>query len=1288
MGTNQLITLSVLMAIMFILYWQLLFRLMDNILEAPQLKKIYRIPVAVINTGMIFFLPKLFDKELMPYIILFALMIIEFIIFYKDKLVRILFCISACIIHILAIRALVVGLFSIFSGSSIYQIVTQEQSQMYSAIVTLMALIIAVICVLKFIPMEQVRIINQHKEQQWFLITWMTVNNIFLLYNATVLIQPGRYLIFTGDQVAYSLSVLLGLYIVLFFAMKTNSLLGYEEKYSRLEQTVYQEQQYRNAVTKDAIVCYEFNVTKNLMLNGFDDKQDELGDIPNYSDMLKQMSRQTIYSKDIPDVMRQMSPLALKRAFEEGKSETVVEYRRLLSSGESIWVRSVTNLVTDVENGDLKGFTCIKDIDTEKRHQLELQYKAERDPLTGLYNKEVTGKLISENLACNDENKNSALFMIDVDNFKKINDNMGHVYGDAVLCELAEKLHHVFSNEDIVGRIGGDEYIAFIKDGATIEKVKDKAKAICKEFYTTYQGQEYDEFAISSSVGVSLSPKDGNSFEELYNNADVALYVTKSEGKNSYRLYNGSDFVGCKSTRTEIETIGDVSQKNFRQNRIEYTFKMLYQSENSVSAIHSVLELVARHFSFERGYIFETSKDGKTTSNTFEWCAEGIEPQIDNLQDVPIEAVETANTNFYKTGTFILKTLDDLQPIERDVLEPQGIKSMFQFGIFDKNTLLGFIGFDNCRSESVPSDTDIDEMATICNILATFFSKQHVDDSSKETRVLLNEIMDNLDSYTYVINMDTFKVLFMNARTRSLMKDTDDQEPCYSFFKGNDKQCDDCPLKHLPEEGSHKVINEVYNSKLQKWTEVTASRLVWSGGIKACLINCLDITKHKIESFEYINQLEKLAYYDELTGARTYHKFKKDAQSILENHPNKSHLLVKLDIDNFKLINQIYGYEKGNEILCYVAKAIEKTTRNENEIFARIASDEFIAMFCIEDGSVVPNIHDAFINNFYSLMKEDLAFRFHFHNGRYIINPGDVANLDIMDMFEKVNIAHKASKLDESLQYVFYDESMTKDALHQKEVESKMEKALLNDEFLVYLQPKYFLNNETIGGAEALVRWENKNVDLFSPNAFISIFEKNGFITKLDIYMLHKVCAIIKNWIDSGIEPVTVSVNFSRLHLNNVSFVKELCEIVDSFNIARKYIEIEITETVIYDNIDTLEVWLSQLHKAGFSMSIDDFGTGYSSLGMLKNLPVDIIKMDRSFFVNQKDAERLKIIVGSVINMAANLGICIVAEGAEEKEHIDFLRELNCDMAQGFYYAKPMPVKDFDDLMKNGNMKH
>ena len=1270
-----------LVVLFYILYWPLISNLLDAILERPRLKRVHWFFVGAVNAVLVWGVFPLTGNVISSYFIMVTLLLVALCVFYRDRFSSALLCTLACSIHVLSALMLCASAIAAATDYTPHEILTTGRLVVITVALAFASLDIMVWVVTKLIPLSHVKLINQHQEQQWFIIAWMFINNAFLIYVAALFCDPAYPAQLSVYQAAAAVTSLVGLYIILFFSIKTSAILGYKEKSEALEQAILQEQQYRNSIVKDALASYEINMTQDHIIKGFEAQRQELGSMVDcYSDMLTFMSHKILHSEDVDNFVRSYSRANILKLFERGHSELTAEYRRLTETGEYIWVRAMANLVSDVEKGDVKAFVRVKNIDAEKKKQLELQYLAERDPLTGLYNKNTVAKLVEEHLLAGKNQKSSAFFIIDVDDFKEINDRLGHVFGDAVLCELGEKLVSIFRSNDLVGRIGGDEFIVFMKDVSTVQKAEEKAAEICKAFHVTYQGPNGEEWSISSSVGIAFSA-EGHNFVDLYTHADTALYEAKSKGKNFYQVYTGCDFKGYISQRTEIEARGSLVQKGFRQNRIEYIFKILYHSDDPVAAIHSALELVTSHFSFERGYIFETSKDGKTTSNTFEWCAEGVPPQIGNLQNVPVEAVSNAHSSFCKTGIYVLKSMDDAAPMERAVLEPQGIQSMFQFGIFDKGQLLGFIGFDNRRGESILSDMELDEITTICNILATFFVKHHIDVAASNEILARQEVMNHLDSYIYVIHSETFEVLFMNEKIHDLVKEEPEHVACYSFFRGNTEQCADCPVHKLREVGKERFVQEVYNEKLNIWMEVAASTLRWTDGSLAWLMNCMDITKQKEMRLQHIRQLENLAYVDELTGYRSYYKFKEEAQYILERECDLRHLLVKMDVDNFRLINQIYGYEKGNDILRCVAKAIDQTTRTPNEIFARVANDEFIILFTIRDNAEIDLLNQMFLRNFYACVESNFTFKFRFPHGRFVIVPEDARKTDVNTLFEKVNIAHKAAKLDKTVESVYYDERMTQEELRVKLIENKMAEALANNEFAVYLQPKYILDQEIIGGAEALTRWETKNADLFLPSAFIPIFERNGFIVKLDFYIFKQVCQIVKGWLDDGIEPVVVSVNFSRLHLGNSNFVEELCKIVDEVGVDRGYFEIEITETVIYDNIDTLEVLLNEIHQHGFSMSMDDFGSGYSSLGMLKNLPVDIIKMDRSFFANQRNAERSKIVVGSVIQMASELGIRTVAEGVEEQEHIDFLRELHCDMVQGYYFSRPTPAERFSKLL-------
>lgn len=245
-----------------------------------------------------------------------------------------------------------------------------------------------------------------------------------------------------------------------------------------------------------------------------------------------------------------------------------------------------------------------------------------------------------------------------------------------------------------------------------------------------------------------------------------------------------------------------------------------------------------------------------------------------------------------------------------------------------------------------------------------------------------------------------------------------------------------------------------------------------------------------------------------------------------------------------------------------------------------------------------------------------------------------------------------------------------------------MNAALEEKAFEAFLQPKYELKGETIVGAEALVRWITEGEIFLYPNNFIPFFEKNGFIINLDLYMFEKVCEIIHSWRSAGIKEVAVSINFSRRHLANEGFAEELGKIADSWKVPRSLLEIEVTESIAMENIVQIQRSFTALRRLGFSVALDDFGSGYSSLGFLKNMPIDTVKLDKSFFDRIENQQKFETIIKHILLMAHELDLRVVAEGIETEEQVNLLRHFDCDMVQGFYYAKPMKEALFKEALK------
>lgn len=424
-------------------------------------------------------------------------------------------------------------------------------------------------------------------------------------------------------------------------------------------------------------------------------------------------------------------------------------------------------------------------------------------------------------------------------------------------------------------------------------------------------------------------------------------------------------------------------------------------------------------------------------------------------------------------------------------------------------------------------------------------------------------------------------------------------------------------------------------------------------------------------------EVSRIAYTDSITGYGTWDKFVLDAKSLL-SHEYRRYALVSFDIDKFKAINDMYGHDEGNRILKLIADTVNRNLQ-DGETFSRINSDNYyILMLYRSDSDTARRIGSLIQAIEYEITEFVPVLSF----GIYRITDKSVS---IRRMGDLADIAKRTVKYGDDSAYTFYSESMLEKMREEKRIENEMQTALDMHEFSVFYQPKVSLDGKVnLTGAEALVRWI-KDGTVISPGKFIPLFEKNRFIVKLDYYIMDQVCQKIKQW-ESYYPHLLISVNMSRAHLRDPQFVEKLNDICLSHGVSTSSIEIEITESAAYESLDVLTAVFKQLKDYGFHISIDDFGSGYSSLNMLKDLPADVLKIDRAFLAESNSNKRANDILGYVIRMAGSLGMHTICEGIETDEQAKLLGGLGCEMAQGFYFAKPMPSDSFEEILR-GNSK-
>lgn len=463
----------------------------------------------------------------------------------------------------------------------------------------------------------------------------------------------------------------------------------------------------------------------------------------------------------------------------------------------------------------------------------------------------------------------------------------------------------------------------------------------------------------------------------------------------------------------------------------------------------------------------------------------------------------------------------------------------------------------------------------------------------------------------------------------------------------------------------------------QKTSDIMFSTLCLSVGIIVTFILLfiyIGIVQNKSKE-----DLRKLAFIDPVTGAYNYNMFKIKAEELIHKKGRGHYSMIQLDIDKFKFINDVFGYGEGNKTLKFIANVIKRNI-NAEEAFSRISNDFFAIL--MEHKS-----NDDLMNRIKTICSQ-ICDKNNFKSSNYdlVLSVGiytdTSSELSIAAMLDRAGIAMKTIKGHHQTTYAFYDDKLRSRMLREKSIENEMHSALESNQFTVYYQPKFYVDTLKIMGGEALVRWIHPERGIIPPNEFIPLFEKNGFIVNLDRYVFETVCKDINAWQRENICALPVSVNISRLHLHDHDFLSYFKDIMYKYNISSHMIEFEITESVVFDNISILLKLIHQLHESGILLSMDDFGTGYSSLNMLKDIPVDILKLDKSFFGNTSDSKRSLNIVSAVISLAQSLDITVVAEGVETKEQLDFLRSVNCDIVQGYYTSKPLPRNDFEEVLK------
>lgn len=668
---------------------------------------------------------------------------------------------------------------------------------------------------------------------------------------------------------------------------------------------------------------------------------------------------------------------------------------------------------------------------------------------------------------------------------------------------------------------------------------------------------------------------------------------------------------------------------------------------NEIKTIDSIASMLSNNPSTDAKVLIKDVKDAKENSDFLRFGISGLDG---NCYTTDGQKFNIADREYFQSA---IQGVSMFSNTFTDVIGKKDI-NVFASPIYHDGKITNVL-FASMETETL-SEKLLNE---------TFNDQGFSDVANEEGKIVISSHSKNrkqsIDSITKLNFVDNFDVSQMkNEKTGVEEFITPDKEHRYLAFHRLDIN-NWYILSIVPSNVVSTQINYFLKMAIVTWLLLAV--------LFIAIIIYIYISRNKADK-----KMEELVFYDELTGHYNYNRFRLKVQALLDQGVGNEYTLIEADVRDFKLFNEIYGYQGGDKLLCIIMNACEEQCTKE-EACSRISGDRYILLLHTKtEEEIIKRINHIIEAIKYASKGMFSMFNLEYKIGIYMIEESDK---DIGKCHDRCAYAKKRIK-DTPETFSFFSHEMYEMQLDEKRMESLMESALEASEFEIYLQPKVTLKDKKIHAAEALVRWNSPVYGLIPPYRFIPLFERNGFLEKLDMYMIEEVCRVLENWQKEEKMPIRISVNLSRMYIFKPGFANKIVELVNRHHIEHSMIEFEITENVIYDHSEELRSIIKELQHHGFLIAMDDFGSGYSSLNMLKDIPIDEMKVDQVFFRAEKEnKERSFEIIKGVLSMAKSLHIHTVAEGVETEKEVAFLKEAGCDEIQGYYYAKPLCMKDF-----------
>lgn len=976
----------------------------------------------------------------------------------------------------------------------------------------------------------------------------------------------------------------------------------------------------------------------------------------------------TITEDNLYDILDYIHPLDLekfKSTFNFSKLAKQPQYiaelvYRLRQGEDYIWVKHCISIICQ-DGEPKKVIGIIFDVDIFVKNNG--QETVSKDKLTQFYNRlnfdEQYEKLYDRAL----RNKTwLSIMLINIDNFKKYNKIYGIKAGDEALSEVAAEILLTLNEKVHVPiRYGGEQLLIIMPlttaDEANVlaEKVRYNVQKLAIP-HEDNNGLQY--LTVSVGVGSIIPESEKVSPKHFIKLVDDALYIAKHTGKNKvvsmYDYLNSqADFIKQNSP---IITGSLVEHTSLLSAFWAIAYKALSITNNR-QAIDFIISETRRLLNVSRIVLWVYDGNGHMVCDTYESVAGGFMEITEQMRGKPVPDFFLTEEMFDQQGMVVSLDIDSLPDARlRDFLRENDVKAFLAVKLLVDGAFNGLIVMEDCVSTRIWQRDESHCFSLASQIITVLINKDMSDQSEQLTLSALKNITDNLQHFIYVADVKTHRILFANKTLENVFGNNIVGNICYEQFLKGSKPCEFCNML----DNNSTEVNEIYEQHLGQYYRVHRSMIYWKPDCPAYLVVATDISYLKNQQLLLEQKLDE----DSITGLRN----KRAANRELDNYVKKGYSFVcaLLDIREFGFFNQKFGNAAGDELLLQIASFL-KTLQGSNAF--RLESDTFLILTeaTYFEEVLLPDIVARFAKEW---KLQDITYECEIDIA-YIKYPSMLVSPS--QLLRMVGLALNKAKEDSILNIIEYDDKLHKEFSRELQVKDIIEQALEEDGFEVYYQPIFDVKHGNYQKAEALLRLRDKEGNFIAPPEFISIAEKRGYIYKIGLMVLSKVCQFLQEHPTM----MCIYVNISPLQLMHNSFVDDVKAVLRQYNIKAGSIGFEITENEFISSFARTNRIVQELNRVGIIFALDDFGSGYSSISYLDKIPVHVIKIDRSLIQDVLLQEKKQRLIKMIIDMAHQFSMSIVAEGVEEEAVVPLLSGLGCDAIQGFYFSRPLSQDDF-----------